>query len=318
VQRAQMAHRITGPEQRPAADRITLSPTPVSAPAARRFVQERVAAWSLPEAVGDQLALIGSELVTNALLHARTTLTLTLELGRDRVRISVKDASRAPATLRRYRSDSLTGRGLGVVAALSHRWGINTDAGGKVVWAELDTTGGPPPAGRQPPEVSPVPAPAPPPGPLGSRPVRFVGVPVDAYLELQAHNDALFRELELVGFERSTREAGPARAAPASPLEDLVDRLYWPFRSQRDGYRDVVAAAQASGQRTVELATKATPASVDAALAYLELLEQADELCRTGVLLTPPPSEQVRDLRRWFVEEMRAQLVEGAPPRQPS
>jgi hypothetical protein len=48
-------------------------------------------------------------------LHARTELVLTLELRRDRVRISVRDHSTAPETLRHYRADALTGRGLGVV-----------------------------------------------------------------------------------------------------------------------------------------------------------------------------------------------------------
>jgi anti-sigma regulatory factor (Ser/Thr protein kinase) len=311
-----MPDRTIGPARGPAVDRITLSPTPLSATAARRFIEARAGAWSLPDPVGEQLVLIGSELVTNALLHARTTLTLTLELGRDRVRVSVEDASQAPATLRRYRSDSLTGRGLGVVASLSHRWGINAEPDGKTVWAELGLAGGPPPTGPRPPEQAPAPSPARPPSAPGAREVRFVGVPVDAYLELQAHNDALFRELELVGIELASRDRDAASVPPA--LEGLVDRLYWPFRSQRDGHRDVVAAAQARGQQTVDLTTSASPASADAAHSYLELLELADELCRTGVLLTPLPPPHVRSLRRWFVEEMRAQLVHGAPPGRPT
>jgi anti-sigma regulatory factor (Ser/Thr protein kinase) len=300
---------------RATADQITLSPTAVTPTAARRFIEARSADWSLPEPIGQQLVLIGSELVTNALLHARTMLTLTLELRRDRVRISVTDASRAPATLRHYRPDSLTGRGLGVVAALSHRWGVNAVRDGKVVWAELELAGGPPPAGPHPPDEHPAPSTAPAPSPPGAREVRFLGVPVDTYLELQAHNDALFRELELVGIELASRDAG----APApAPLAGLIDRLYRPFRSQRDGYRDVVAAAQARGDQTVDLITSASPAGVASARSYLDLLEQADELCRTGVLLTPQPPARVRVLRRWFVEEMGAQLLDGAPPSPPT
>jgi hypothetical protein len=301
---------------RTAADQVTLSPTAVSATAARRFIEARSADWSLPGPVGQQLVLIGSELVTNALLHARTMLTLSLELRGDHVRISVSDASRAPATLRHYRPDSLTGRGLGVVAALSHRWGVNAVRDGKVVWAELELAGGPPPAGPHPPDEHPEPSIAPAPGPPGGREVRFVGVPVDAYLELQAHNDALFRELELVGIELAAR--GPGAAPVPAPLAGLFDRLYRPFRSQRDGYRDVVAAAQARGDQTVDLVTRSTPAGVVAARSYLDLLEQADELCRTGVLLTPLPPARVRALRRWFVEELGAQLLDGAPPSSPN
>jgi hypothetical protein len=138
-----------------------------------------------------------------------------------------------------------------------------------------------------------------------------VGVPVQAYLELQAHNDALFRELELISIELGI--AGAA-AAPKDPvLVGLVERLRSQFRGQRDSYRDVVAAAQARGEPTVDLETSASPAVVASARAYVDLLEQADELCRTGELLTPPPPPHVRALRRWFVEQLATQLLDDDP-----
>jgi anti-sigma regulatory factor (Ser/Thr protein kinase) len=296
--------------RRPEPARIALPRSPSSAATARRFIKARAAAWSFPERAAEQLALIGSELVTNAVLHARTELTLTLELREDRVRISVKDRSQAPATLRHYRPDTLTGRGLGVVAALSDTWGVSAAADGKVVWAELGANGDEPAATPGPPELRDAPS-TPPAGTPGARPVRFVGVPVDGYLELQAHNDALFRELELISIE-----LGHDGAQVAAPLADLVDQLYRRFRGQRDGYRDVVAAAKARGDATVELTTTVTPAAASGARGYLALLEQADALCRDGTLLTPEPPAGVKALRRWFVEEMAAQ-VEGASPTPP-
>jgi anti-sigma regulatory factor (Ser/Thr protein kinase) len=292
--------------RRPEPAQITLPRNPSSVAAARRFIEARAAAWSFPGPAGEQLVLIGSELVTNAVLHARTELTLTLELRNGRVRIGVKDSSTAPPTLRHYRADALTGRGLGVVAALSDSWGISTAPDGKEVWAEVAACGDA--AGAEtwrPPEE----AGQAPPAPAGAdddelRPVRFPDVPVDGYLALQAHNDALFRELALISIE--LEGGGASRVAP--PLSELVGQLYWRFRGQRDGYRDVVAAAQARGQPTVDLETRVSPAAAGAALGYLELLERADELCRAGVLLTPEPPAEVKALRRWFVEEMVAQL----------
>jgi anti-sigma regulatory factor (Ser/Thr protein kinase) len=270
---------------------------------ARRFIKARTAAWSFPEQAGAQLVLIGSELVTNAVLHARTELTLTLELRDGRARISVKDRSKVAPTLRHYRSDALTGRGLGVVAALSDRWGISAAADGKVVWAEVAASGDHARATPSPPEEQLVPA-APPAGGEGTRTVRFPAVPVDGYLALQAHNDALFRELELISIELET--GGAARVAP--PLAELVDQLYSRFRGQRDSHRDVVAAAQARGERTVDLETRVPSSVAGAARSYLDLLERADDLCRTGVLLAPEPPPEVKTLRRWFVEQMVAQL----------
>jgi anti-sigma regulatory factor (Ser/Thr protein kinase) len=298
--------------RRPRRARIDLPRSPASVGAARRFIEARMSAWSFPAPAGEQLVLIGSELVTNAVLHARTDLTLTLELRDGRARVSVQDQSQAPATLRHYRADALTGRGLGVVAALSDSWGISTAADGKVVWAEV-AAGGAGGASPRPPELRRAPGPAPAgAGPAGTRPIRFPGVPVETYLELQAHNDALFRELELISIEL---EGGAAR--PVAPLTDLVDQLYRRFRGQRDGYRDVVAAAQAAGRETVDLRTSAPPSSAGAARSYLELLERADELCRAGVLLTPEPPAHVRRLRRWFVDQMVAQLEDGAAPARP-
>jgi anti-sigma regulatory factor (Ser/Thr protein kinase) len=296
--------------RRPQWARINLPRNPSSVGTARRFIEARVSAWSFPRRAGEQLVLIGSELVTNAVLHARTDLTLTLELDDGRARISVKDQSQAPATLRHYRTDALTGRGLAVVAALSDSWGISAAADGKVVWAEVAAVSDAGEAPR-PPELRNGPALAAAELP-GTRPVRFPGVPVETYLELQAHNDALFRELELISIEL---EAGSAR--PAAPLAELVDQLYRRFRSQRDSYRDTIAAARARGQRTVDLQTSAPPAAAGAAQSYLDLLERADELCRAGLLLTPEPPAPVRELRRWFVEEMVAQLRDGATPTPP-
>jgi len=306
-----MPDPMTRSTRRPESAEITLPRNPSSVATARRFIEARAAAWSFPAPAGEQLVLIGSELVTNAVLHARTELTLTLERRGGRVRISVKDRSQAPATLRHYRADALTGRGLGVVATLSDSWGISAAADGKVVWAELAANGDRGAARPRPPDLRQAPSP-PPAGVPGARGVRFPGVPVDGYLDLQAHNDALFRELELVSFQL---EAGRDADAP-SPLADLVDQLYRRFRGQRDSYRDVVAAAKARGEPTVELETTASPDSVGPARSYLELLEQADELCRSGLLLTPEPPEHVKVLRRWFVEEMVAQLT-GQGSRQP-
>jgi anti-sigma regulatory factor (Ser/Thr protein kinase) len=293
--------------------RIALPRSPSSVGVARRFIAARTAAWSFPGPAADQLVLIGSELVTNAVLHARTELTLTLELREDRVRISVTDRSQAPATLRHYRPDALTGRGLGVVATLSDRWGVSTAPDGKVVWAELHTNGGTAAEGPSPPEGGPAPPAVPAGGAPGALPVRFPGVPVDGYLDLQAHNDALFRELELISIELEGDDA----AQVAAPLADLVDQLYRRFRGQRDSYRDVVAGAQAAGRPTVELEATAPVAAASGARSYLELLEQADELCRAGLLRTPEPSPQVKALRRWFVDQMVAQLLDGAAPAPP-
>jgi anti-sigma regulatory factor (Ser/Thr protein kinase) len=295
--------------RRPAAtDRIELHPSPSSPARARRFLSERSTDWSLPELLSEQLALVASELVTNAVLHAHTPLTLTVELRDDRVRVSVRDRSSAPAALRHYRRDALTGRGLGVIAAVSQAWGVEPARDGKVIWAEFDLAGGTSRPAE--PNDQHHAAPAPSPGGPGARKIRFLGVPVGDYLELQAHNDALFRELQLI---RIGLRTGSADAVPMpARLASLIDDLEGQFRSRRDSQREMVADAQARGEATVDMELNVSLAILPAARAYVDLLEEADQFCRSGALLTPPPSERVRRLRRWFVEEMATQL-NGAP-----
>src|SRR5215207_6427880 len=63
--------------------------------------------------------------------------------------------------------------------------GVSTAPDGKVVWAELPANGRDRAAGPSPPDLRDAPS-APQGGAAGVRPVRFPGVPVDGYLELQA------------------------------------------------------------------------------------------------------------------------------------
>jgi PAS domain S-box-containing protein len=213
---AGMIERSGRASRRPAAtDRIELHPGASSPARARRFLSERSTAWSLPEPLGDQLALIASELVTNAVLHAHTPLTLTIELRDDRVRVSVRDGSSPPAALRHYRQDALTGRDLGVIAAVSQAWGIEPAVDGKVIWAEFYLAGGTSRPAE--PNDQHHAAPEPSPGGPGARKIRFLAVPVSGYRELQAHNDALFRELQLIRIGLRTGSADATPMPPAWP-----------------------------------------------------------------------------------------------------
>jgi PAS domain S-box-containing protein len=118
--------------------RLDLSPDASSATLARRFIRQVAGMHALTGEVVDQLTLVGTELVTNAVLHARTALTLAIELFPDRVRVSVTDRSPVPAVARQSYPDALTGRGLALVGAVSRRWGVDPVGTGKRVWAELD------------------------------------------------------------------------------------------------------------------------------------------------------------------------------------
>ena len=104
--------------------------------AARRFVVGCLR--TAGEDVDDGLAVIVSELVTNAVIHARSSCRVEVCVDGSGVRISVHDADPRLPEPQPHEPRRVTGRGLLLVDALSDRWGVTPVPGGKVVWFEID------------------------------------------------------------------------------------------------------------------------------------------------------------------------------------
>ena len=100
----------------------------------RRQVATRLAGWGLDDAAF-VTGLVVSELVTNAIRHARSP--IQLRLIRDRTLIcEVSDGSSTAPHLRRARAFDEGGRGLLLVSQLTQRWGTRQTPHGKTIWAE--------------------------------------------------------------------------------------------------------------------------------------------------------------------------------------
>ncbi|MGW4359598.1 ATP-binding protein [Streptomyces californicus] len=123
----------------------TLPRVAVSARSARRLVRLALDVWGLP-GVQDAAELVVSELVTNAVLHAhsdRVRVSVT-RIGAEQVRVAVADLSKDRPAARAAGDEQETGRGLGIVDALSGgRWGVDALPCGKRVWATLSPEGTP-------------------------------------------------------------------------------------------------------------------------------------------------------------------------------
>ncbi|MGW5336604.1 ATP-binding protein [Streptomyces bauhiniae] len=90
----------------------------------------------------DDLILIVSELVTNAVLHGKTgsgrQVAVTVDYNETRVRVEVRDAGEGtPRKRAAARLLAVSGRGLEIVDTLSSSWGVIEHVVGKTVWAEL-------------------------------------------------------------------------------------------------------------------------------------------------------------------------------------
>jgi anti-sigma regulatory factor (Ser/Thr protein kinase) len=114
-----------------------LAPDPISARAARRFVGHTLEQWGC-EGATEVALLLTTELVTNAIIHARTNLAVRIAANERRLRVAVSDTSHDPPRLRAgFPGLGERGRGLPLVDALSSSWGVDWTVDGKAVWFEL-------------------------------------------------------------------------------------------------------------------------------------------------------------------------------------
>ena len=117
-------------------DCVEIECDPKMVAVARRFVRDRLTSWEATDHLESAL-VISSELATNAVLHARTTFTLKVEVEGSSVRIEVYDENPRLPVMTSCPPDATSGRGLALVTALATAWGMENRDHGKVVWAKV-------------------------------------------------------------------------------------------------------------------------------------------------------------------------------------
>ncbi|HET8601965.1 MAG TPA: ATP-binding protein [Segeticoccus sp.] len=139
---------MTNAANRPGEGRVRTVRLPAeraSVPLARRTIVEDLQARGIDPQIVDEAEIVVSELVANALRHARP-----LSDGTVRVHWKVKDGlvevevtdgggTTTPQPLPRS-TWTPAGRGLRIVRSIAHEWGVVDDKQGCTVWAAL---GGP-------------------------------------------------------------------------------------------------------------------------------------------------------------------------------
>ena len=110
-----------------------------SARLARRVARTVLAAWQLPD-TQETAVLLLSELVMNAIQHARPTETIVVELEAVKSCLRIEIANQDPRWPQPRTPDESAESGFGflLLDALASRWGVRQTAAGKAVWAELE------------------------------------------------------------------------------------------------------------------------------------------------------------------------------------
>ncbi|HET9171611.1 MAG TPA: ATP-binding protein [Actinospica sp.] len=120
-----------------------LAPVLESAGRARRSARTMLQDWRLGHLVED-VDLVVSELVTNALLHTGAgedggeLIRLELDLNAHRLTLRVVDSSPLPPMPEQAADTAESGRGLLLVEALAAEWDWEDLPDGKAVWAAFD------------------------------------------------------------------------------------------------------------------------------------------------------------------------------------
>jgi anti-sigma regulatory factor (Ser/Thr protein kinase) len=264
----------------------------------RRQLGEVLADWGCSQDLTDDAKLVATELVTNGMLHGGGCTSLAAVFDGYCLRLEVGDRGGDIPQPHHYDNQAATGRGLGLVAAVTAAWGWETQAAGKIVWAEMGSF----PATRHSegrgPREEPTTA-----GSPEDVVVQFRDVSVSGYLALQEHNDALHRDVDLILI-------GSDEGLTSTVPEDLL-RLLHEMRNRFAppiiGHRRAVEAAAAAGKATVDLEGQASAAVVESSDAYVKLLERIEAYAGSGFLLIARPPDEIVRLRRWFVEQVAAQ-----------
>jgi serine phosphatase RsbU (regulator of sigma subunit)/anti-sigma regulatory factor (Ser/Thr protein kinase) len=277
---------------------------------ARSTVASRARALGFGDLV-DDACLVVSELVTNAVLHGGGCRGLAVRRVGPGLRIEVRDASRVPPVLGWTSENAMTGRGMRLVGAIASRWGVDSEETGKVVWAVL--AGGASGAGLDQAEL------------LahwdgeagGRRPARYhveLGdVPTGLLLAAKSHIDNLVREFALAA---AGAESGLTAEVPPH-LAELIETVVSRFADARLAIKYQALAAWQRNDPDTCLELDLPLEAADAAIDYLQALDEVDGYCRAMRFLTLETPPQHRVFRRWYIQELVTQLhaaVEGRPP----
>ncbi len=259
-----------------------LPPDATSASIARKLVREALHGFDNEDAL-DAAQLAISEIVTNALVHAGTSMHLRILLADHSLRVELTDGSSRLPAQRDFGTAAPTGRGLLLVEELVTRWGAHAVPDGKVVWFEIsdgDALGDllPPPVIVHVDEES-------------SVVVELHRMPLLMHQAWQEHAAALLREVMLVRLDAEL-SALEEHASASDALGLLLDQIPAPEVGLEPSV--LIANATEPEMSVQQLAIHVPRSSLPSFAALDVMLDEAVTLAQEGQLLSPPRSRRSR------------------------
>lgn len=142
-------------------------------------------------------------------------------------------------------------------------------------------------------------------GVRGTSVVQLSDVSVRLFLESQDHQHDLIRELQLIGLSTSS---DPQNLDGAGRLAAAIGEVLATYSPVRSSTREQAMAALDRGEEQVTLAVPVQDGMAQALRRWLQLLEQADQLCQDGELLLLATRPEIAQFRRWYVDQITTQL----------
>ncbi len=296
--------------------RATFQPVLSSAAAARALLREVLDQADRSEWLeAGELAI--SEVVTNAILHAHTEIDVLIDVQPDRVFVEVRDHSPVLPAQRDYDDEATTGRGMGLVAAITLECGVQSlGQDGKVTWFAV---GDPPELDADAllaawdldeawadDELEP------------KRTVFTVvlgSMPATLWLSARQHHDALLRELVLYVAEHDDVEVDltltdAARFHISNALIRAVEEAQTAGTARPalpSGHPSPLPWVPEDLTLEIEVPSELAPAFA----AMQDTLDAGERLARSGALLVRPALPEIVAVRDWACEQVISQLSGG-------
>jgi len=298
--------------------RVSLPPRPESTRLARRLLREALAdagrdAWL------DDAELALSEVVTNAALHAHTDIDVHIEVCPAAVCVEVRDFDPTMPVERGYGTDATTGRGMGLVSAVTSRCGVRSlGEAGKIVWFCLGDDRAAPSADEllaawdvDDWEEDDAAA-----APEGAE-IVLLSMPVNLWLSAREHHDAIIREL---GYHLAEHPGADLDIPAADRARSRISTALVAAMGQADtsgGRRPVVVDGQPMKLpwTTERLDLRVSVPAADSWMfgTMQDVLDHAEVLACQGRLLVAPALPEIVAVRDWACEQVVAQLGGSSP-----